>query len=140
MSPRSITNRAARTGGIPIGGTMKALWDSIVRTIVPIAVGAVVSFFVTRGIELDPEFEGALFLVITGAFQGVYYIAVRLFETYISPKFGVLLGLAKAPEYGAKTGGPVQVTQNIFPAVGMSEERIARVAAEKIKFANGRGA
>jgi hypothetical protein len=81
---------------------MKTLWDSIVRTIVPIAVGAVVSFFIAQGIELDPEFEGALFLVLTGAFQGLYYIAVRLFETYVSPKFGWLLGLAKAPEYTSK--------------------------------------
>lgn len=81
---------------------MKALWDSIVRTIVPIAVGAVLSFFITRGIELDPEFEGALFLVITGLLQGAYYIAVRLFEKYVSPKFGWLLGLAKAPAYPAE--------------------------------------
>lgn len=78
---------------------MKALWDSIVRTIVPIVVGAVISYFVTAGIELDPEFEGALFLVVTGALQGVYYIAVRLFETYVSPKFGWLLLVAKQPAY-----------------------------------------
>ena len=76
---------------------MKALWDSVVRTVAPIAVGAVISFFVTRGIELDPEFEGALFLVVTGALQGVYYFVVRVLERYVSPKFGWLLGLAKQP-------------------------------------------
>lgn len=78
---------------------MRDLWDSIVRTIAPIVVGAVISFFVTRGIELDPEFEGALFLVVTGALQGAYHIAVRLLEKYVSPKFGWLIGLAKQPEY-----------------------------------------
>lgn len=85
---------------------MKALWDSSVRTVVPIVVGAVISFLVTRGIALDPEFEGALFLAVTGLFQGVYYIAVRAFETYVSPKFGWLLGLAKAPEYPAQVEAP----------------------------------
>lgn len=78
---------------------MKALADSLVRTFVPIIVGAVISFFVTSGIELDPEFEGALFLVVTAVLQGVYYLAVRLFELYVSPKFGWLLGLAKKPVY-----------------------------------------
>ncbi|MGW9587512.1 hypothetical protein [Microbacterium sp. NPDC055455] len=101
MTPHARTNFAAQPGGVSVGGTMKALWDSLVRTVVPIAVGAVISFFVAQGIELDPEFEGALFLVLTGALQGVYYGAVRLFEIYVSPKFGWLLGLAKAPEYKA---------------------------------------
>lgn len=78
---------------------MKTLFDSIVRTLVPIIVGAVIGFAVTNGIALDPEFELALTLAITGAFQGLYYIVVRLFEKYVSPKFGWLLGLAKAPEY-----------------------------------------
>lgn len=76
---------------------MKALWESVVRTVVPIAVGAVVSWFVTAGIELDPQFEGSLTILITAALTGVYYIAVRLFERYVSPKFGWLLGLAKQP-------------------------------------------
>lgn len=78
---------------------MKALWDSIIRTVTPIIVGAVIGFAVANGIELDAQFELALIGVITAAAQGVYYIAVRLFETYVSPKFGWLLGLAKQPVY-----------------------------------------
>lgn len=78
---------------------MKALFDSIVRTVVPIVVGAVIGWAVAQGITLDPEFELSLTAAITAVFQGVYYIGVRLFETYVSPKFGWLLGLAKAPEY-----------------------------------------
>ena len=72
---------------------MKNLFDSLVRTFVPIIVGAVLGFFVTRGIELDPEFEAALIVALTAGFNGVYYLLVRLFETYVSPKFGWLLGL-----------------------------------------------
>lgn len=96
--PFSKTNFYAtpNTGGNPV----KALFDSLVRTFVPIIVGAVISFFVTSGIELDPEFEGALFLLVTAGFQGAYYLAARLLEIYVTPKFGVLLGLAKQPAYG----------------------------------------
>lgn len=78
---------------------MRSLFDSIVRTFVPIIVGAVVGWFVTAGITLDPEFETALTLVVGAAFSGIYYVAVRVFETYVSPKFGWLLGLAKEPVY-----------------------------------------
>ena len=65
----------------------------------PIIVGAVVGWFVTRGIELDASFEAVLTLVVTTVLTAVYYIAVRLLETYVSPKFGWLLGLGKAPAY-----------------------------------------
>lgn len=78
---------------------MRALWDSIVRTFTPIIVGAVVGWFTTQGIALDDGFEAALVIVITSVTSGIYYIAVRLVETYVSPKFGWLLGLAKTPEY-----------------------------------------
>ncbi len=76
---------------------MKALFDSIVRTLVPIIVGAVIGWAVTSGITLDDQFEVALTLVITGAFQGLYYIAVRLLETYVTPKLGWLIGSPKQP-------------------------------------------
>src|SRR3546814_7129714 len=103
---------------------MKALWDSIVRTVTPIAVGAVISFFVTRGIELDPEFEGALFLVITGALQAVYYIAVRLFEQYVSPKLGWFIGLPKQPvAYVEKPA----VTAQVDGAHNRSEEHTSEL-------------
>lgn len=75
-----------------------ALWASIVRTIVPLLVGAVVAFLVGKGITLDSEFEGLLTTLLTVAFSGLYYIAVRLLETYVTPKLGWLIGLAKSPE------------------------------------------
>ena len=78
---------------------MKSLFDSLVRTVVPLVVGAVVSWFVTAGIVLDPEFEGALTIAVTAGLTGVYYVVVRLLETYVTPKFGWLLGLAKEPVY-----------------------------------------
>jgi hypothetical protein len=74
-----------------------ALWASIVRTLVPIVVGSVVGALVSLGINLDPEFEVALTTLLTAAFSLIYYVAVRLLETFVTPKLGWLLGLAKAP-------------------------------------------
>lgn len=78
---------------------MRPLWDSIVRTFTPIIVGAVVGWFAAQGIEIDPNFEPSLVAVISAGASGAYYLVVRIFETYVSPKFGWLLGLAKQPEY-----------------------------------------
>lgn len=78
---------------------MKALFDSFVRTVVPLIVGAVIGWFVAAGITLDKEFESALTLVLMGVFQALYYLAVRLLEMYVNPRFGWLLGIAKPPVY-----------------------------------------
>ncbi|MFK0082710.1 hypothetical protein [Glutamicibacter sp. NPDC090743] len=75
-----------------------ALWASTVRTIVPIVVGSVLGWFAGANIPLDPEFEGKLTALLTLLFTTAYYVAVRLFETYISPKLGWLLGYAKSPD------------------------------------------
>ena len=37
-----------------------ALWASLVRTLVPIIVGAVLGWLTTRGLTLDDQFEAAL--------------------------------------------------------------------------------
>lgn len=80
---------------------VRSLWDSIVRTLTPIIVGAVLGWITTAGINLDPEFEGALTLVVGAAFAGLWHLAARVLETYVSPRFGWLLGLAKQPDYDA---------------------------------------
>lgn len=74
-----------------------ALWASIVRTVVPLIVGAVITWAVGLGIILDEQFEPLLTSLLMLAFTGIYYIAVRLLETYVTPKLGWLLGLAKTP-------------------------------------------
>lgn len=83
-----------------------ALWASIVRTVVPIIVGSVLGWFTSANIPLDAEFEGTLTALLTLLFTAAYYVAVRLFETYISPKIGWLLGYAKSPDsYSAEQAG-----------------------------------
>lgn len=75
----------------------EAFWASIVRTATPLVVGGVLGLLTAWNIPLDPEFELTLTALIVGGFQVVWYLLVRVFERYVSPKFGVLLGYAKAP-------------------------------------------
>lgn len=83
-----------------------ALWASTIRTIVPIIVGSVLGWFAGANIPLDPQLEGTLTALLTLLLTTAYYVAVRFFETYISPKIGWLLGYAKSPDsYSADKPG-----------------------------------
>lgn len=86
---------------------LDTLWASIVRTVIPIAIGAVTGWLAAASIPVDPEFADALQAVLSLALGSVYYVAVRLFETHVSPKFAALLGSTKQPSYGS----PVTHTQ-----------------------------
>lgn len=76
---------------------LDALWASIVRTLVPILVGGVLGWLTASNVPLDPEFEVTLTAVLTAAFSAVYYLLVRLFERYVSPRLGWLLLSPKQP-------------------------------------------
>lgn len=78
---------------------LEAFWLSVLRTFVPIVVGTVVSWLTVRGIELDPEFEVTLSAMLFAAAAVLWHAVARLLETFVSPKFGVLLGSTKRPEY-----------------------------------------
>ncbi|MEY9214710.1 hypothetical protein NI17_018445 [Thermobifida halotolerans] len=73
---------------------------SVVRTIVPLVVGALSTLTATHlGVELP---EAVLTEAVTVLVAGVYYTTVRLLEERVSPAFGrVLLGLGLRgrPEY-----------------------------------------
>ena len=83
---------------------MKNLFDSLVRTYVPWLVGVVLGWLVSLGIPLDPEVETQLTIAIMGVVTFIWYALVRVFEVYVSPKFGWLLGLGVSPEYTKKRG------------------------------------
>lgn len=78
---------------------MRDLFDSVVRTFVPIIVGSVVAFLVARGVVLDEAFESALTVFVGSLFSGGYYLVARVLEVYVSPRFGWLLGLMREPSY-----------------------------------------
>src|SRR5699024_7764265 len=68
---------------------------SIVRTVVPVIVGAIASYFVTLGVTLQEDVMAALSVIITAAATAIYYIVVRWLEQKF-PKLGIL-GYAAVP-------------------------------------------
>jgi hypothetical protein len=114
-----------------MSNALSALFASIVRTVVPIVVGAVLAFAVAHNIPLDKEFESLLSVALTAGFTTVYYIAVRLLETYVAPRLGWLLGLAKAPSnYSAvPTGADVTPSSTVNIIGSLSDADVAAVLA-----------
>lgn len=69
---------------------------SIVRTLVPVAVGQIVAYFATIGLTIPEDVETSLTVILGFAVTTVYYLAVRFLEQKF-PKLGVLLGWAAVP-------------------------------------------
>lgn len=78
---------------------MSDFGSSVVRTLVPVIVGAVISALLYLGVELDDGTKAALVTVTTGVVTGLWYVIFRFLETKFSDQWGWLLGLAKQPEY-----------------------------------------
>lgn len=70
----------------------------LIRTWVPIAVGAGISWLATLGLNIDAETQAASVVALTGVIQAAYYTVVRLLESKY-PAVGWLLGSAKTPSY-----------------------------------------
>jgi hypothetical protein len=75
---------------------------SIVRTVVPLIIGWVLALPVAAWLGLTEEQATS---AATAVVTAVYYVAVRLAEQHLSPRFGWLLGLAKPPTYDTPEGG-----------------------------------
>lgn len=72
---------------------------SLVRTWVPIGVGAVLSWLAVKyGVAVPESISNEVTVALTGVVIGVYYAIVRGLEKRW-PAFGKLLGRAKQPEY-----------------------------------------
>jgi len=71
---------------------------SQIRTWVPIAVGAIISWLATLGLQIDSNTQAAIVIALTGLIQAAYYTVVRLLEKKF-PKLGILLGTPKTPSY-----------------------------------------
>ena len=69
---------------------------SIVRTLVPVAVGQLAAYLATIGVILPEDVMAAVTVVLGFAFTTVYYIVVRWLEQKF-PKIGMLLGWAAVP-------------------------------------------
>ena len=79
--------------------------DSVIaqlRTTVPALVGAGVAWAASRGIDIDPETQGAAIVAFTGIFTAIWRFLLGLAEKH-APNLGWLLGYPKQPSY---TDGP----------------------------------
>lgn len=72
---------------------------SFIRTMSAVVAGAVITWLVAKGINLDSTLKAPLTEVLFALFSGGYYLLVRLFEHYVSAKFGWLLLAARKPAY-----------------------------------------
>lgn len=77
---------------------MSDLATSLIRTYVPLAVGALLSWFATKGVELDDTTKAQLIAGLTSLISAIYYTVIRILEGRW-PKIGVLLGSQKTPKY-----------------------------------------
>jgi hypothetical protein len=79
---------------------------AIVRTVVPIIVGTVISWLLSRGFDLT-QYQNAVNAWLIPVVAGLYYALFKWLESRW-PFFGWFLGLAKQPLYvDPKTGDAV---------------------------------
>jgi uncharacterized membrane protein (DUF441 family) len=77
---------------------MNSIVISLIRTLVPIAVGGAVSWLAAKGLDLDPSVSTSAIIALTGLITGGYYTLVRLAEQKF-PSLGILLGHPAKPSY-----------------------------------------
>ena len=77
---------------------MGDLATSIIRTVVPMAVGSILSFLAAKGINLDEQTSAALITFLSGFLSALYYVVARALEEKF-PNAGLLLGVRKPPIY-----------------------------------------
>jgi uncharacterized membrane protein (DUF441 family) len=73
---------------------------SVVRTLVPVVVGVLVTWLASKGLDVD---RGQVTVLVEAVVSVAYYALVRLAEQRV-PQLGWLLGVPGAPTYGAGQG------------------------------------
>lgn len=69
---------------------------SLVRTVVPVVVGLILTGLAKVGFDLP---DGLVTEVVATVVITLYYFVVRVLETNVAPAWGWLLGKANAPKY-----------------------------------------
>jgi hypothetical protein len=80
---------------------MNPLVASVIRTLVPVAVGQVASWLLLLNVTLPLSAQEGLGAFLGGLLTAIYYVGVRIIEQQW-PVFGVLLGLPKSPDTYSK--------------------------------------
>lgn len=71
---------------------------SLIRTYVPVGVGAAIAWLAARGLNLDPSVAVGATAALTGVLTAGYYTLVRILEAKF-PWLGVLIGHPAKPSY-----------------------------------------
>lgn len=71
---------------------------ALIRTLVPLLVGAIVGWLANLGLNLDPETQAQAVLALSTLAASLYYIGVTALAKRV-PAVGWLLGVAKRPVY-----------------------------------------
>lgn len=71
---------------------------SIIRTLVPMAVGCVAAWLVAKGIHVPAAARDSAVAVLTAGCGALYYLLARVLE-HKWPALGVLLGVPAKPTY-----------------------------------------
>jgi len=74
----------------------KTIGLSVVRTFVPVIVGALITILTKIGADVSSE---SLELLIGSIVTTAYYTMARILETKVAPRFGWLLGAPRTPTY-----------------------------------------
>lgn len=82
---------------------------SLIRTVIPVIVGAVLTTLAEAGLNIDEAGQQGLTTALFVLFTAIYYFIVRLIEQHV-PWFGILLGYAKSPDSYSKSVPSVTVT------------------------------
>jgi hypothetical protein len=85
---------------------------SLVRTWVPVAVGAVLSWLAGLGLDLGKEAEVGFVTFLTAVVIAVYYALARALEKRWPALGRLLLGSAKAPAYAPTEPEAVTALRN----------------------------
>ncbi len=78
-----------------------------IRTIVPIVVGYLLGLAFVQQLGITEE---QLTMAVSAIFAALYWLVIRVFEVYVSPKFSRLLGTKSSAVY-VKSDDPEMFTQ-----------------------------
>ena len=109
---------------MPVQPTVSDLAPSIIRTLVPIIVGAVGGYEATY-LGATPAQQTAIATVAAG---GLYYLLVRLLE-HRWPALGVLLGVPSAPVYRADLTPVIEAAAERAVAAALARQSAAPAVA-----------
>ena len=82
---------------------VKDWFTSLVRTYVPIGVGALIAWLASVGLDVGAEAEVGLTVFLTAVVTGLYYLIARTLEARWPAVGGLLLGSTKKPVYREPT-------------------------------------